>query len=569
MKMYIFLGRSLVLFIALAFVLSFVPKVFADTTSIDFSDLPQSHWAYNAVKLMVEKGIITGYPDRTFRPDNPVTRAEFARIMVVALNLPIKVNNSPSFIDVPREHWAYPYVETAKYYLTGFRTSNGDYFKPSDYAVREDMAVALVKAKNYQNENVDLSILNNYIDKDQISANLLKYVAIAISKGIMVGSQVPNTNSYKFDPQGILTRAQAAMLLYNIIKVNEEKVTYDQNNQNDNQQNSNYLSCTVSGYIKGDKIVLVWNKIDDRRFKSYKVVISQTYTEPSYPQNGYLLSIDDRNRTYVEISNTMKYNNGDFGDYLQGGKDYYFSITVEYKDNVYIKGNAIKLTMPYNPSYFEKPQVKCEYVNNKFTISWQKIDDARLLGYFVVISKKSKEPKYPDNGYLVYINDKNVTNLVIDNKTPYKGGDFGEYLKEGDEYYFSVTAQYNDRFVAGNTVKAIYFSDYESSKLKPELKGKIYRDVLYLNWNKNESDKFIAYKVVISESNNPPDFNNDGQLALISDRNITSMMVKFKDKYYIGNQMKEIRKGRYYYIVIYAIYNDGRTISSNVLRFKL
>lgn len=88
-----------------------------------FSDLPQNHWAYNAVKFMVERGIITGYPDNTFRPDNPVTRAEFARIMVVALNLPIKVTDTPSFKDVPKDHWAYPYVESAKYYLTGFRTA--------------------------------------------------------------------------------------------------------------------------------------------------------------------------------------------------------------------------------------------------------------------------------------------------------------------------------------------------------------------------------------------------------------------------------------------------------------
>lgn len=57
--------------------------------------------------------------------------------------------------------------------------------------------------------------------------------------------------------------------------------------------------------------------------------------------------------------------------------------------------------MPIIPNYFEKPSVKYEYKDNKFVLSWQKIDDSRLVGYWIVISKKSKEPKYPDNGYLV------------------------------------------------------------------------------------------------------------------------------------------------------------------------
>lgn len=260
-----------------AIVQIFSAIAFAQGTSNPiFSDLPQNHWAYNAVKFMVERGIITGYPDNTFRPDNPVTRAEFARIMVISLNLPIKVTDNPSFKDVPKDHWAYPHVETAKFYLTGFRTQNGDYFKPSDYAVREDMAVALVKAKGLQNENVDLSILSNYIDKDQISKNLVKHVAIAIAKGIMVGSPVSNSNQYKFDPQGILTRAQAAVLLYNVINAQstEEKVTYDDSSSGSNQQYT-YPVPNVTAYTKGDRVVLIWNRINDKKLKGYAVVISK------------------------------------------------------------------------------------------------------------------------------------------------------------------------------------------------------------------------------------------------------------------------------------------------------
>lgn len=283
--MKLFKKRLLLICVMLVFAIVqiFSAIAFAQGTSNPiFSDLPQNHWAYNAVKFMVERGIITGYPDNTFRPNNPVTRAEFARIMVIGLNLPIKVTDNPSFKDVPKEHWAYPYVETAKYYLTGFRTQNGDYFKPSDYAVREDMAVALVKAKGLQNENVDMNILNNYVDKEQISKNLAKYVAIAIAKGIMVGTQIPNSNQYKFDPQGILTRAQAAMLLYNILNTQliEEKITYDDNSSTGSNQQNNYPVPNVTAYTKGDKVVLVWNRINDKNLKDMQLLSQKTIANP-------------------------------------------------------------------------------------------------------------------------------------------------------------------------------------------------------------------------------------------------------------------------------------------------
>ena len=61
------------------------------TTSIvfakSFSDLPEGHWAYESINEMMEKGILNGYPDGTFLPSKNVTRAEFAKILVLSLEL--------------------------------------------------------------------------------------------------------------------------------------------------------------------------------------------------------------------------------------------------------------------------------------------------------------------------------------------------------------------------------------------------------------------------------------------------------------------------------------------------
>lgn len=78
----------------------------------------------------------------------------------------------------------------------------------------------------------------------------------------------------------------------------------------------------------------------------------------------------------------------------------------------------------------------------------------------------------------------------------------------------------------------------------------------------------LGYKIVISENNSTPDYIKDGLLATITDRNITSINVKAKDKYLINNEYKDIKRGHYYYITIYAIYTD-RIVGGNVLKVKI
>lgn len=185
--------------------------------SKSFSDLPQNHWAYSAVMDMAEKGIIKGYSDGTFKPNNVVSRAEFATMMVGALNLEVVQPETPTFKDVQKNNWAYKYVESVKNFITGEQKADGLYYKDKNNAVREDMVCALVKAKGYQNEAVDLSKLDTlFSDSKKITSGLKKYVLIAYEKNITKGN-ADNT----FNPQGTLTRAEAAKLLYNVMNIDD------------------------------------------------------------------------------------------------------------------------------------------------------------------------------------------------------------------------------------------------------------------------------------------------------------------------------------------------------------
>jgi len=186
----------------------------AETTqsSFSFTDLPSTHWAYNYISEMVNRKVISGYPDGKFRPNNTITRAEFAKIMITASGITPKKVNYSSFSDIEATNWASPYVESVKDYMTGYRTADGKYiFNPSAPATREDVAVALVKLKGYDASRLpDQSTLEAmFKDYAGISESAKSYVALAVENGLVSGFQ-----DETFRPQATITRAEATVMLW-------------------------------------------------------------------------------------------------------------------------------------------------------------------------------------------------------------------------------------------------------------------------------------------------------------------------------------------------------------------
>ena len=52
----------------------------------EYKDLPQDHWAYKQIQTLTDQNVVVGYPDGNYRPDANVTRAEFATMVIKALN---------------------------------------------------------------------------------------------------------------------------------------------------------------------------------------------------------------------------------------------------------------------------------------------------------------------------------------------------------------------------------------------------------------------------------------------------------------------------------------------------
>jgi hypothetical protein len=114
--------------------------VITETETPGLNDI-SGHWAQNYIEHLVKKGAITGYPDKSFQPDATITRAEFAVVLVKAFGLS---GEGKVFADTAA-HWAKEYIATAAAHgiILGY---NEKEFGPDDSITREQMAIMIVKA---------------------------------------------------------------------------------------------------------------------------------------------------------------------------------------------------------------------------------------------------------------------------------------------------------------------------------------------------------------------------------------------------------------------------------------
>ena len=101
----------------------------------DFTDVRPDAWYYKEVAYMSELGILSGYPDKTYKPDAPITRAEFA---VMAARFDKLSAGHRSFNDLQSDHWAYSYIMSAatKGWITGYPDGS---FKPEKHINRAEV----------------------------------------------------------------------------------------------------------------------------------------------------------------------------------------------------------------------------------------------------------------------------------------------------------------------------------------------------------------------------------------------------------------------------------------------
>lgn len=183
-----------------------------------FTDIDCNHWAYNYVKVMSDEGVVVGYPDGTFRPDNNITRAEFATMAIKALHQDKAVIRCPySFDDVTSEHWAFGMIQKAAYFGLVKGTSDGK-FLPEETVSRAQVISIVINALSLPEltpEDARVLLSKSYSDYQTIPEWIVVQTAQAESLGILIKSP---KNPKSVDPNAPASRAEVAAFLQNMIE---------------------------------------------------------------------------------------------------------------------------------------------------------------------------------------------------------------------------------------------------------------------------------------------------------------------------------------------------------------
>ena len=182
-----------------------------------FTDVPADHWAYPFVEKLAADGVLNTSTGK-YRPADPANRAEMAKLVVEAFDLPLENPDVPTFKDVPKmlpdgtENWAYKYVETvAKHAIVGgYKDNTGTltgYYGPSDPVTREQAMKMLVLGAPLTTNT------KGGPHFDDVPASRWSYEMVETGYNWMVVDGYPGTKLFK--PENNINRAEIAKMVAN------------------------------------------------------------------------------------------------------------------------------------------------------------------------------------------------------------------------------------------------------------------------------------------------------------------------------------------------------------------
>ncbi|PHB08726.1 cell wall hydrolase [Bacillus wiedmannii] len=297
--------------------LSYSTSAFANTHK--FPDVPA--WADKSVNYLVDKKVLSGYPDGTFGSSDSLDRAAAATIMTKALGIQVDFDAKPSFTD-SQNHWATPYIAAAE--KAGIIKGEGNgIFNPSGKVTRAAMAAMLVNAYKLQditNSNGQITFHDLKGHWGEQHANIL--IQTEISKGTEDGNN--------WSPNRPITRAEAAQFLAKSDQIHHQTkqventvvgvindsdpyyvtVTYKDANGNNQEVTIDFPNGSNSNFKNGDK-VKVANKNQWKHQKIYGQTvfytdvnsISKVNEESNKQQENHVVGvINDADPYYVTVA---------------------------------------------------------------------------------------------------------------------------------------------------------------------------------------------------------------------------------------------------------------------------
>lgn len=190
----------------------------APVTNTTFKDVPKSHWAYESIKQVAERGLVTGYEDGTYKPSAQVTRAEFATFLARVFESNERA--TLSFNDISDTHWANEAIQEGL--ALGFiklEDFSKNKFEPNKPMTRGEMSRWLANGLAHVNADYGKAIeemANSSLTlipipefyKGGVNKKDLPYIGVALGTGLLSGYE-----DFTFKPNGNTTRAEVATIL--------------------------------------------------------------------------------------------------------------------------------------------------------------------------------------------------------------------------------------------------------------------------------------------------------------------------------------------------------------------
>ena len=172
----------------------------SEIQNVEFSDI-EGHFAQDYIKTLASEGMINGYEDGSFKPDNTITRAEFAKLVSVIFE--ITSQDVQEYEDVKSDDWFKPYVD--KLSGAGIVTGYDGKFSPYDNITRQDAAVICLRIS--EKRSAKLEGESEFADKADIASYALEAV------GALAANEIMNGDGTNFYPLNNLTRGETAAIL--------------------------------------------------------------------------------------------------------------------------------------------------------------------------------------------------------------------------------------------------------------------------------------------------------------------------------------------------------------------
>ncbi len=157
-----------------------------------FPDVPKNHWAACEIDKLAINNVVVGYPDGYFKPNKDISRAEFATMLVKGFNLNYNANRTNQFTDVSTNNWANAAIAKAveEDLLKGYPNRT---FRPNAPVTRVEALTSISKGMTCNIDSCKADeILSKYADGNQVPSWARIPVAKSLESGVLKDSPTPN-----------------------------------------------------------------------------------------------------------------------------------------------------------------------------------------------------------------------------------------------------------------------------------------------------------------------------------------------------------------------------------------